>query len=83
MSCEVILKSGGNARILESDGDKTTIESPEAFPPGSTVLGAVDGVSAEFHLKVKSCKRQGETFRIEGRLRNATREMKARVQTSG
>lgn len=79
MSLPIVLRQGGTAQLLESDGDKTVIESPVAAPPGATVVGQIEGLSAEFQLKVKNCKREGSGFRIEGRLRNATRELRERI----
>lgn len=79
MSHEIALRQGGTARVLETDGDRTVVLSPIASPPGSTLAGTLSGVTAEFQLKVKSCRREGDTFRIEGRLRNATRELKERL----
>lgn len=79
MSLSIVLTRGGTARLLETDGDKTTLLCPIASPPGSTLTGAVEGVAAEFQLKVKSCKKEGDAFRIEGRLRNATRELRERL----
>ena len=61
------------------DGDATTILSPQASPPGSTVVATLEGVSRELELKVKNCKRDGELFRIDGRLRNAPKEVRDRL----
>lgn len=72
----ISLPSGNTARITETDGDRTTIESPEPSPPGSTVRGRIDGVQCEFELKVRNCRKDGDFFYIDGRTRNATREMK-------
>lgn len=73
----MILPSGGTCRVLTSDGDRTTIESPESSPPGSVVRARVDGLSVEFQLKVRNCRKQDEGFAIDGRTQNATREMRA------
>ncbi len=76
-SREIILLSGKRAVIRESDGDKTIILSPESSPPGSTVQGSLESVSALFQLKVKSCQKAGDLFIISGRTQNATKEMRA------
>ncbi len=70
------LSTGGAASIVETDGDKTVIRSPSPSPPGSTVRGRFEGVACEFQLKVRNCKKDGDSFLIDGRVRNATREMK-------
>jgi hypothetical protein len=71
------LPSGGAAYVTATDGHKTTISSPEPSPPGSVVRARVEGLGTEFQLKVRNCYRSGEAFVIEGRMQNATREMKA------
>ncbi len=75
----LVLQNGQRAEVLESDGDATTILSPAASPPGSTVVGRLEGIAFDLQLKVKSCKREGDGFRIEGRLRNASREVRDRL----
>lgn len=74
---EMTLPSGALAFLEESDGHKTVVRSPEPSPPGSVVRAKVEGVSIEFQLKVRNCRKDGELFRIDGRMQNATREMKA------
>lgn len=75
------LLSGKQARIVMTDGDRTTIESPDPSPPGSTVRGRIEGISCEFRLKVRNCKREGDGYCIDGRLQNATRELKQLLTT--
>ncbi len=79
MGHPLLLKNGQRAEVVESDGDNTAILSPAASPPGSTVVGRLEGIDFDLQLKVKSCKRQGDAFRIEGRLRNASREVRERL----
>lgn len=79
MSLSILLTRGGTAHLLVIDGDRAALSSPVASPPGSTLTGTVAGVSAELQLKVKSCKKEGDRFRIEGRLRNTTRELRDRL----
>lgn len=76
-----VLDSGEVAQVLMSDGDKTTIQSPRPSPPGSTVRGNIQDVEGEFQLKVRSCRKQGEHFVIDGRTQNATRGLRAWLQT--
>lgn len=80
---EITLPSGKCASIVMSDGDKTTIHSPEPSPPGSTVRGRVAGQPTEFQLKVRNCVRKGNIFEIDGRVMNATRELKATLVRGG
>lgn len=82
MSLDIHLTRGGTAHLLEIEGDRATLSSPIASPPGSTLTGTVPGVATELQLKVKSCKRDGNRFRIEGRLRNATRELRDRLRNA-
>lgn len=79
MGHPIVLKNGKRAEVVQSDGDNTIILSPQASPPGSTVVATLEGVSRELELKVKSCKREGELYRIEGRLRNAPKEIRDRL----
>lgn len=80
---EMTLPSGALATLVESDGDKSLIRSPEPSPPGSTVRGKIAGISCEFQLKVRNCKKDGDGFLIDGRVRNATREMKQFLSPNG
>ena len=75
----ITLRSGQVARLVSIDGDKVAILSPEPAPPGATVRGQVSEVSTEFELKVRNCVKGSHGFDIDGRLRNATRPMKARL----
>jgi hypothetical protein len=79
MGHPVTLKDGQRGEVVRSDGDHTFLLCPFASPPGSTVLGTLDGIAHELQLKVKNCKRQGDAFLIEGRLRNASREARERL----
>ncbi len=73
------LRSGKLARILSTNLERVSIESPESSPPGSTVAGLIEGVSCEFQMKVQKCRRVGEVFQLDGRLQNATKELRARL----
>lgn len=72
----IVLASGEAALVLSTDGDKTTLRTPRAFPHGSTVSGVVDGGGPAFQLKVHRCKQEGDSFRVDGRIRAASRELK-------
>lgn len=79
MTLPITLRQGGTAFLVETDGDKTVVASPLPSPPGSTLAATVEDVAGELQVKVKSCRKDGELFRIEGRLRNATRELRERL----
>lgn len=79
MSLELELSGGGRARIESSDGERVTLTSNVAAPPGSTLRGAVAGEPARFSVKVRSCRRDGALFRIEGRFVNLARGDRERV----
>jgi hypothetical protein len=79
---EITLLSGKVARLLRSDGDKTSILSPEPAPPGSTVRGRIDDASVEFQLKVRNCIKRDTSYEIDGRVVNATRPLKERLASS-
>ena len=80
---DLTLPSGALGTIVETDGDKSLVRSPEPSPPGSTLRGRIEGVSCEFQLKVRNCKKDGDSFLIDGRVKNATREMKQFLTPSG
>lgn len=82
-SLDITLLSGKVAQLLRSDGDKTSILSPEPAPPGSTVRGRIADVGVEFQLKVRNCVKQGSVFEIDGRVMNATRQMKECLAQAG
>lgn len=73
------LRSGKPARIQSTNLERVTIESPESSPPGSTVGGRIEGVACEFQMKVQKCRRVGDGFVLDGRVQNATRELRARL----
>ncbi len=86
MTLHVTLKSGQAARLAQLDDDKVTLSSPVAAPPGATVdciLHDAEGTVGDFQIKVNRCRRQGDGFSIDGRLRNAKREVRARLVELG
>jgi len=80
---QIALKTGELAELVTLQGDKATLASPLPSPPGSTVQCAVhqDQVFVgDFQLKVNRCRKVGDLFHIDGRIRNATREVKAELE---
>ena len=69
---------GGDAAIVENQGDHVTVRSSAASPPGSTLaLVHIHGSERlAVQVKVRGCKKLAESelpFRIEGRLVSFTR----------
>lgn len=74
MNVPLIIESGGEAAIVENQGDYVVVRSSVASPPGST-LSMKHGALA-VQVKVRGCKRLADSelpFRIEGRLVSFTR----------
>jgi len=67
------IASGGEAAIVENQGDYVVVRSSVASPPGSTL--SLKHGELPVQVKVRACKRlDGELpFRIEGRLVSFTR----------
>jgi hypothetical protein len=67
-------RGGGEARLIETDGEWAVVEATQAFPIGAT-LRAQDASGTEYRVKVRGGKKVGEGwFRVEGRLVGMTRE---------
>ena len=74
MNVPLSIASGGEAAIVENNGDHVVVRSSAASPPGSTLSMKHGELSVL--VKVRGCKRlaDGELpFRIEGRLVSFTR----------
>ena len=74
------LKRGGDAFILEHEGDFVVLASTAPSPPGSTLEASYAGLtrSVPVRVKVRGCRRDGlpdgrEGFRIDGRFVSLTR----------
>jgi hypothetical protein len=78
MNVRLTVANGGDAAIVENQGDHVTLRSSVPSPPGSTL--ALLHNDLPIQVKVRGCKRLPEEalpFRIEGRfvsLTRATRE---------
>jgi hypothetical protein len=72
---------GGEARVATIAVDAIVLRSTVPSPPGSRIEGALEGEPpATVRVKVHASKRQPEgDFLIEGRLLDATREVRARL----
>lgn len=74
MNVKLAISAGGEAAIIENQGDHVVLLSSVASPPGST-LSLKHGETAVL-VKVRGCKRLEASelpFRIEGRLVSFTR----------
>ena len=64
----------GQARLVETDGQRAIVESTLPFAAGATLVGVDSATGAEYRVKVRGGKRIDETwFRIEGRFVSLTR----------
>jgi hypothetical protein len=75
---------GGEARVATVAVDAIVLRSTVPSPPGSRIEGLLEGEPpATVRVKVHASKRQPEgDFLIEGRLLDATREVRARLATA-
>ncbi len=74
------LEKGGEARVLETDGDRIALESTRAFPPGAPLVAHVEGAAETYRVKVRGSRRISDThFRVEGRLVNLSRAARDRL----
>jgi len=74
MNVPLSIVPGGEAAIVENQGDHVVVRSSIASPPGSTLSMKHGELSVL--VKVRGCKRLAESqlpFRIEGRLISLTR----------
>ncbi|HYQ01214.1 MAG TPA: hypothetical protein VER96_21230 [Polyangiaceae bacterium] len=74
MNVPLSIESGGDAAIVEVQGDHVVVRSSVASPPGSTL--SMKHGDFPVQVKVRGCKRLAEQqlpFRIEGRLVSFTR----------
>lgn len=76
------LRGGGSAEVVGAEGERVTLITSEAAPPGATIEATAENVSKPFRVKVRSCRREageqpGARYRVEGRLVDATREQRA------
>lgn len=75
---------GGEADLLEIDGERVKLRSTSAAAPGQPLDGALCGGSGKaVRVKVARCRREegedGFVFVIEGRLVDAGRELRTEL----
>jgi hypothetical protein len=67
---------GGEARVTSLDGERIRLSSTTPAAPGTPLDGALEG-GTRIRVKVLRCRREPEGFVIEGRLVDASREVRA------
>jgi hypothetical protein len=80
MNVPLTIAVGGEAAIVENQGDHVVVRSSQASPPGSTLN--LDHQGLAIQVKVRGCKRVEDgplPFRIEGRLVSFTRVAREQV----
>lgn len=68
---------GGGAELVETDGERVVVRAGRSSPPGSLFDMTLDGVA--YRIKVRHCRRDGDSFSIDGRWVNLSRSMRERV----
>jgi hypothetical protein len=64
----------GQARLVETDGQRAVLESTLPFAAGATLVGVDPATGTEYRVKVRGGKRIDDTwFRIEGRFVSLTK----------
>ncbi len=75
--------TGGDARLTALDGERIRLRSTSAFAPGARPSGNLvaceRATGAEVRIKVHRCRKVDDGFELEGRLIDATRELRARL----
>jgi hypothetical protein len=70
-------RGAGEARLVESDGDRAVVEASAPFPIGATLSALDPETGLEYRIKVRAGRRLGERrFRVEGRFVSLTREQR-------
>lgn len=79
----VAWSKGGEAELVAIDGDRVRVRSTIPSAPGSRIEGALAPTGKPIRLKVARCRREqgagGFEFEIDGRLLDATREVRAEM----
>jgi hypothetical protein len=70
---------GGDANIVAIDFDRVTLDSSLSSPPGSLVDGHLVNGGDAIRIKVRGCKKEGDRFRIEARVLDASRDLRTRL----
>jgi hypothetical protein len=74
------LERGGEASLIETDGDRVSLESTRAFPPGAPLVARAEGTAEPYRVKVRGSRRISDThFRVDGRFVNLSRSERERL----
>jgi hypothetical protein len=74
------LPNDGVASVVAIDGERVSLLATRASAPGSPLAGTLNDETL-VRVKVHRCRKQGERFLIEGRLIDATRQLRERLGT--
>jgi hypothetical protein len=82
MTFHVRWTKDGGAHVVSLAADAIVLRSTSSAPPGSRIEGTLEGDRpARVRVKVHTSKRQAEgDFVIEGRVLDATRDVRARLE---
>lgn len=80
MSDHLRLANEGTANIVALDGERVSLLATRASAPGCPLAGNLEDATL-VRVKVHRCRKQGERFLIEGRLVDATRQLRERLGT--
>jgi hypothetical protein len=69
---------GGEARLVALADDRVNLVSTISSAPGSRIEARLAS-GCSVRVKIHRCKRDGEAFAIEGRLIDATRDVRAEL----
>ena len=70
---------GGEADLVALEGDHVTLSSTTSSPPGSYVDGALVNDATAIRIKVRGCRRDGERYRIDGRILDASKTLRLQL----
>jgi hypothetical protein len=71
-------QGGGDARLVETDGDRVVVEATRPFPIGATLVALDPATSVQYRVKVRGGRRTAPGwFRVEGRFVSMTKEERA------
>jgi hypothetical protein len=66
--------------LISTDGNRVTLRSSEAAPPGATLTASAVDYAAQYVIKVKACRRaETEGFLIEGRFVDLSRQSREQL----
>jgi hypothetical protein len=79
----IVWAKGGEARVVRIEADAVVLRSTVPSPPGSRIEGQIEGEPpAPVRVKIHGSRRQPEgDFVLEGRLLDATRDVRARLSS--